>query len=590
MAIFQCQIQVIKRSEGRSVVAAAAYRSASKLQNRYTGNVEDYSKKKWLKYSEIIFPENAPKKFQDRETLWNSVEEVEKGSRARLAREIVVALPSELSMEENIRLVQEYVRDAFVSDGMIADINIHNPPVKNEKGIPVDKNDQPVTDEKDMIFRNPHAHILLTVRPLDKNGDWQAKTQKEYVCKRGEEMKAFTAEEFVQAKTEGWEKQYQYYKGHQKIWLTPSEAYMENLVRVSKNPRSTPYGRRNERIEFWNSKDAVFVYRKSWEEHVNKALERAGRQERVDCRSYEERGEDTISEIHLGPHASRRKDSDRYQMNEDIKSLNETNRHIRKILDDLEEQIREKNRAVYEKVAEHLGKLRGEIITARYHLENLEKRRDVLEKEIQPLKDSVVHIRNVQKTIREKDRQAEQKTARLGKELGGEFPVWSSRPAEIQAEIESEQEGIRFREERLVRILAEEGFADIREYEQKAASLAQMEKEAEMLEQKISLYEKKIQDYTERYESLCGRLQEEDIHSSEFKERRERWSSAYEQKASDSIQKHRHFRPEAFRRAVHKTDYALSHAVYLAGRTEYLVSRMQKMADEMSGDDRQRSP
>lgn len=197
MAIFQCQIQVIKRSEGRSVVAAAAYRSASKLQNRYTGNVEDYSKKKWLKYSEIILPENAPKKFQDRETLWNSVEEVEKGSRARLAREIVVALPGELSMEKNIRLVQEYVRDAFVSDGMIADINIHNPPVKNEKGIPVDEHDRPVTDEKDMIFRNPHAHILLTVRPLDKNGDWQAKTQKEYVCKRGEEMKALDRKSVV---------------------------------------------------------------------------------------------------------------------------------------------------------------------------------------------------------------------------------------------------------------------------------------------------------------------------------------------------------------------------------------------------------
>ena len=195
------QIQVIKRSEGRRVVAAAAYRSASKLQNRYTGNVEDYSKKKWLKYSEIILPENAPKKFQDRETLWNSVEEVEKGSRPACQRDCNCAA-ERMSMEENIRLVQEYVRDAFVSDGMIADINLHNPPVKNEKGIPVDEHDRPVTDEKDMIFRNPHAHILLTVRPLDKNGDWQAKTQKEYVCKRGEEMKAFTAEEFVQAKTE----------------------------------------------------------------------------------------------------------------------------------------------------------------------------------------------------------------------------------------------------------------------------------------------------------------------------------------------------------------------------------------------------
>ena len=77
MAIFQCQIQVIKRSEGRSVVAAAAYRSASKLQNRYTGNVEDYSKKKWLKYSEFFLPEIAPKIFEERETLWISVEEVE---------------------------------------------------------------------------------------------------------------------------------------------------------------------------------------------------------------------------------------------------------------------------------------------------------------------------------------------------------------------------------------------------------------------------------------------------------------------------------------------------------------------------------
>lgn len=156
----------------------------------------------------------------------------------------MIALPNELTPEENLQLVQGFVQDAFVSQGMVADFSIHNPPVTNEQHIPVDRNGQPTKDEKDMIFQNPHAHILLTMRPLDKNGNWQPKTQKEYLCKRQGETAAFTAEEFIQAKADGWEKQYPYFKGREKVWLTPSEAYLENLVRASSNPRSTPYGRR----------------------------------------------------------------------------------------------------------------------------------------------------------------------------------------------------------------------------------------------------------------------------------------------------------------------------------------------------------
>ena len=97
MAIFQCQIQIIKRSEGRSAVAAAAYRAAEKIENEYTGIVEDYSRKNWVEHSEIMLPENAPAEFRNRSVLWNAVEKSEKSKNARLAREVMIALPLETS-------------------------------------------------------------------------------------------------------------------------------------------------------------------------------------------------------------------------------------------------------------------------------------------------------------------------------------------------------------------------------------------------------------------------------------------------------------------------------------------------------------
>ena len=166
MAIYHLEAKVVSRGAGRSAVAASAYLSCSHLYNDYDGIQHDYTKKQGLVWQQVFLPEYAPQEWQDREKLWNAVEEVETAKDSRLAREFVVALPIELSREQQIELLQDFIREQFVADGMCADAAIH-----------------------DTDGHNPHAHILLTVRPLDEQGKWQYKTEKEYLCMRnGEEQ------------------------------------------------------------------------------------------------------------------------------------------------------------------------------------------------------------------------------------------------------------------------------------------------------------------------------------------------------------------------------------------------------------------
>jgi len=93
MAIYHLHAQIIKRSSGRSSVAASAYRAGEKLHNEYDGITHDYTRKSGVVHSEIMLPQNAPKEFQDRSTLWNAVEKSEKRKDSQTAREIDVALP-----------------------------------------------------------------------------------------------------------------------------------------------------------------------------------------------------------------------------------------------------------------------------------------------------------------------------------------------------------------------------------------------------------------------------------------------------------------------------------------------------------------
>ena len=166
MAIYHMQAKVVSRGSGRSAVAASAYMSCSRMYNDYDGIQHDYTRKQGLIYQEVMLPPIAPSKWNDREQLWNAVEENEKTKDSRLAREFVVALPVELDKDSNISLLQDFIKKNFVDMGMCADFAIH-----------------------DTDGHNPHAHILLTVRPLNENGTWQYKTEKNISVSKMEKKK-----------------------------------------------------------------------------------------------------------------------------------------------------------------------------------------------------------------------------------------------------------------------------------------------------------------------------------------------------------------------------------------------------------------
>lgn len=147
MAIYHLSVKFIKRSSGRSATAAAAYRSAEKVHDYKTDITHDYRKKRDVFGAEILAPDNSPEWVYEREKLWNEVEKVEKRCDAQVAREIDVALPVELNREQKKELVRDFVKEELVSKGMVADIAFH-----------------------DFDSNNPHAHILLTTRPINDDG------------------------------------------------------------------------------------------------------------------------------------------------------------------------------------------------------------------------------------------------------------------------------------------------------------------------------------------------------------------------------------------------------------------------------------
>lgn len=159
MAIYHCSVKVIGRNSGRSSVAAAAYRSGEKLLNEYDGVEHDFTRKNWVEYTNIILPDNAPKEYANRSTLWNAVEKIERAKDAQLCREFELALPIEMTKEQQIKIVEKFAEDKLIAQGMVVDIAIHNPPVTNDRHQPVDEQGKVTNDVTKMQFINPHAHI-----------------------------------------------------------------------------------------------------------------------------------------------------------------------------------------------------------------------------------------------------------------------------------------------------------------------------------------------------------------------------------------------------------------------------------------------
>ena len=352
MAIYHLEGKVVSRGTGRSAVAASAYLSCTNILNDYDGVRHDYTRKKGLVWREVFLPEFAPPEWKDRGILWNAVEEAEKTKDSRLAREFVPALPVELTPAQWQELLTDFIQDSFVAEGMCADVAIHDPHPPGH---------------------NPHAHILLTVRPLDGQGRWQYKTEKEYLCVRDREEKGFTAAEFKAAQADGWEKQYPFKVGRKKVYMPPSEAEKHGYERASKHPKSTKYGRQNPIAERWNSEEQLVEWRKAWADVTNRYLERYGHEERIDHRSHADRGLTEQPTIHEGvaARALEKKGivSDRCEINRQIKADNALLRELRAAVKKMAQAVKDTLPAI----AEAMEKLRENMIIFRYQLRHIEK-------------------------------------------------------------------------------------------------------------------------------------------------------------------------------------------------------------------------
>lgn len=225
MALFSMRIQQIKRSAGRSAVAAAAYRAGERLYDARQNMTHDYSRRSGVERTEIMLPADAPAWVQgiSREALWNAVEAGEKRKDAQTARELRIMIPRELPVADRITVVRDYVQRAFVGKGMIADIAWHN---------------KVASDGQDQ----PHAHVMLTMRPLTDTG---------------------------------------FGKKSRHDWVPDPQG------------RTHPDGRPvmvESNTDSWNSTAYYEKCREDWETLANAALARIGSPERIDRRSLLERG------------------------------------------------------------------------------------------------------------------------------------------------------------------------------------------------------------------------------------------------------------------------------------------------------------
>lgn len=265
MAIYHMNVKTISRGKGQNAVASASYRSGEKLYSERYGTTHHYHRKEQPE-NFILKPEHAPDWTLSRERLWNEVEKVEKQVNSVLARSFIIALPQEMTDEEQSELVKDFTQRAFVDEGMVADIAIHR------------------EDDK-----NPHFHVMTTVRAFKEDGEWAPKARSEYILD----------EEGKKQKTE---------KGNVK----------------------------KRKIDYtdWNSKKRLEIWRKQWAKYANKHLELNGHTDRISEKSYIEQGSSQRGTIHEGHVAREMKErgakSNRVEHNNRVRTLNYAENKLKK--------------------------------------------------------------------------------------------------------------------------------------------------------------------------------------------------------------------------------------------------------------------
>ena len=238
IALFHFHVTQIKLSAGQSAVASAAYRAGEKLHSEYYGEDSDYTRKGGVICSEILLPSHAPPEYADRETLWNAVEKAERGKKAQLAYSFDIALQNEFSLQENIDLARKFLLEQFVSRGMIVDFAVHQP------------------DKEDGGISNPHFHVMCPIRPLDENGKWGNKQQREYLLdENGERI------------------------------CDEAGNYVFNAVPTTD----------------WGKPETLEEWRQAWADLCNAKFAEKDLDCRIDHRSYERQGIEQIPTVHEGP-------------------------------------------------------------------------------------------------------------------------------------------------------------------------------------------------------------------------------------------------------------------------------------------------
>lgn len=215
VAIYHYSVQVFSRSHGHSAVAAAAYRAGANLHDERTGEDHRYGNRTGVIESLILAPDGSSDWTQDRSRLWNTTEQSESRKDAQLAREVVLALPCDLPHAQRRDLLEGFAQEQYVKNGMVADISYHAPDANGD-------------------HRNYHAHVMLTLRPLNEQGDG-------FAAKKNRD---------------------------------------------------------------WNTKAVLLEQRQAWADHMNRALERAGIDERVDERSFVDRDINRVPSVHMGKAAT----------------------------------------------------------------------------------------------------------------------------------------------------------------------------------------------------------------------------------------------------------------------------------------------
>lgn len=482
MAIYHLEAKVISRGAGRSACAASTYLSCSQILNDYDGIQHDYTRKSGLVWQQVFLPEYAPQEWTDRAVLWNAVEANEKTKDSRLAREFVVALPIELGKDQWTELLTEYIQSIFVAEGMCADVAIH-----------------------DTDGHNPHAHIMLTVRPLDEQGRWQYKTEKEYLCVRDGEERGFTAAEFKAAQADGWEKQYQYKVGRKKVYMTPSAAEAQNLVRVSKHPNSTKYGRQNPIAERWNSDEQIVVWRKAWADTTNAHLERAGANARIDHRSHAERELDEQPTIHEGviARALEKKGiiADRCEINRQIKADNALLRELKATAKKLMQTVKNTLPAM----AEKLETLRQNMIIFRYQLLHIAAGKSKVNERLTILRPELKRYLRLVKQIKAKTKQRN-----LLLDERKSTPVWNlAKRQDLAKQIATLAEDIEELRSEKAMLLHSLDLAD-------DAAMGDVKKDISTMEAALKKLDEQESKYSAELESALQQYRELEAQSTEF--------------------------------------------------------------------------